>query len=158
MIVVNRILPFLIVSMILLSCRAMKEPEYRSIENFRLNKIGLSQATLSLDMRYMNPNNKKIKLKKANGDVFVNDNYLGQFSMDSLIRLPRLSDFTIPVIVELDMNNFLKTSITILSNPIVTLKLNGTVRAGRGMFYMNYPFNYEGQHSVKELIDSGLFK
>ena len=142
----------------MLSCRALKEPEYRSIEHFRLNKIDVEETTLLFGMKYMNPNNSNLKLKKADGDVYLNNILLGQFTVDTLIRISRQAEFSLPVKVKVDMNNFMKNSMTILLNPTVMVKLTGKAKAGKGLLFFNYPIHYEGEHSLRELMDSTYLK
>ncbi|HQX97100.1 MAG TPA: hypothetical protein PLT02_09390, partial [Chitinophagaceae bacterium] len=58
------LLIFIIVG-VLSSCGSIKDPEFQSIENIKLGKLGLSESTLNLDIVYSNPNNTRLKLKSA---------------------------------------------------------------------------------------------
>jgi LEA14-like dessication related protein len=136
----------------LFSCRTLREPEYREIDNLRMSTSGLAQTVLTLDLVYFNPNNSKLKMKKAEGEVFLNNTFLGHFKTDSLIRIPKKSDFIIPVTLKVDMQNILKNSMTLLVNPAVTVKVQGKARLGKGFIFINTPIRYEGVHSITELM------
>src|SRR5947208_1783744 len=84
------------------SCSTLKEPEFRSIENIRLQELSTTDTLLSMNMTYFNPNNSTIKLKKAEGKVFINDAILGDFYLDSLIRINRHADFTLPLCIKVN--------------------------------------------------------
>lgn len=56
--------------------------EYRGIQNFKIDSVGLSQSKIGLELIYFNPNNFGAELRNVNCDVLVNHNYLGHFVLD----------------------------------------------------------------------------
>jgi len=89
------LLIFIIVG-VLSSCGSIKDPEFQSIENIKLGKLGLSESTLNLDIVYSNPNNTRLKLKSAEGEAWLDNNFLGHFTVDSLINIPANNLFRLP--------------------------------------------------------------
>ena len=133
------------------SCGSLKDPEFKTIENVRISKIGVVESQLLLDIIYSNPNNSRLKLKKAEGEAWVENTYLGHFKIDSLIHIPRSGEFRLPITLMVDMKKFLKNSIlSILSNE-VTIKVKGNAKVGKGFLYINYPIQYEGKQNLREL-------
>jgi len=59
----------------------MQEPVFNSYGNVRVNKFGIGQSVITLDIQYFNPNHSKAKLKKAEGDTWLDSTYLGHFLM-----------------------------------------------------------------------------
>ena len=49
----------------LVSCRSMKDPIFKGIENVKMNELNFNEPAVTLDMRYHNPNNFKGLLKQA---------------------------------------------------------------------------------------------
>src|SRR6187549_3580368 len=90
------------------SCKSFKQPDFKGIENLKLSKLGLSQSTLKLDLVYYNPNNSKLQLKSAEGDAWLEGNLLGHFSMDTLIKIPALADFILPLKLEMNMKKLVQ--------------------------------------------------
>ena len=100
---------------------------------------------LKIDLIYFNPNNFGLQLKYTDLDIFVDNNYLGHSSQDFQITIPRLSEFTLPLQIQLDMKNLMKNAIpTLLMGKEVMVKITGTVKLGKANVYKTFPVNYEG--------------
>ena len=146
------ILFFLLISVSLLSCGNLKEPDFQGIENVKLSRLGLQQSNLLLNLLYFNPNNSGMKLKRAEGDAWVDDNYLGHFTVDTLIHIAPVSDFRLPVNLHVDMNFLLKNGVAAFLGKDVTVKLDGKARLGKGIIFINYPIRYEGKQKVADFL------
>lgn len=134
------------------SCRILKAPEYRSIENLSLENFGTSGSLLTLDMKFFNPNNSGVKLKKVDADVFLNDSILGHFRVDSLLRVKRKAEFILPVKLPIDLKSMLNYSLMMLQNQPVIIKVNGKAKLGKGFIYIKYPIFYEGSHAISDFM------
>ena len=139
-------------SLILLSCRSFKDPDFKSIENVRSAGLGLKNSTVLLDLRYYNPNASKLQLKRAVGDAWLEGVSLGHFVLDTLINIPAKSDFLLPVMLQVDMSNVLKNSATLFLKKEVTVRIEGMSRIGKSGFFINYPIKYEGKQNTDELL------
>ena len=134
------------------SCRAIREPEFRAVENLRVDRLGRTASALSLDILYHNPNKTRIKLKEAYGDAWLDGTFLGTFKMDTLINIPANGEFLFPVILEVDMKKLFQNSLSALLNKEVTIKLAGRARIGKGFVFINYPIRYEGKQDLEKLL------
>ena len=134
------------------SCRTLKEPEYRSIENLSIQNLGAEGSVLSFEMKFFNPNNSGVKLKRAEADVHLNDNFLGHFRVDSLLHMKRKADFLLPVKLKIDLKTMLNMSMLLLQNQPVVFKFDGKAKLGKSFFYRTYPIHYENEHAISELI------
>lgn len=142
----------LLVSLALSSCRAYRAPEFRDVENLTVDNIGLSHTTLGMDLRYNNPNKGRVKIKKAEGDAWLADNYLGHFVLDTLVDVPSNAEFVLPVKLELDMEQLIKNSLILASNKEIPVRIEGMAKLGRSGVYVNYPIKYSGMQKLKNLI------
>ena len=143
---------FLILGFFLSSCGSLKEPELIGIENVRVGWLNLKESSLTLTLHYFNPNKNRLKLKKAEGDAWLDGNPLGHFTMDTLIHIPARSDFHLPVKMSMDMNHFAENMSVAFSGKEVTLKIDGVARIGKGIIFINYPIHYEGKQKLGELL------
>ena len=75
------------------ACSHLKEPELKSIENVRTENVGLNATTFNLDLHYFNPNKSRLQLKSASGIAWLEDQTLGEFTIDSLILIEPQSEF-----------------------------------------------------------------
>ncbi|HVZ55567.1 MAG TPA: LEA type 2 family protein [Chitinophagaceae bacterium] len=136
------------------SCSHLKAPEYRGVEAVNVGGIGQGSATLALNLHYYNPNNTDLKLKQAEGDAYIDSLYVGHFTLDSLVLIPRLADFTVPINLQADTRTLWRNSLSLLLKKEVLLKLKGTCKVGRGRLFVRYPISYEAKQSLQTL---GLF-
>lgn len=136
----------------LVSCRDMKDPVFKNIENVKGDRLNFSNSSVTLDMRYFNPNNFKGQLKQAEGDAWMDSTYLGHFMVDSLVNIPANSDFLVPVKLLVDMKQILKHSLTALLNEEVNIRISGRAKAGKGGIFRNFNLNYQGKQNLRELF------
>jgi LEA14-like dessication related protein len=145
------ILVLLLISF-LVSCGKMKDPVFKGIENVKMNGLGISASSVTLDIRYLNPNNFKGQLKQAEGDAWMDSTYLGHFVVDTTVDIPANSEFLVPVKLAVDMKQMLKHSLTAFINEEVLLKITGTAKAGKSGIYKNFSLNYLGKQNLSELF------
>jgi LEA14-like dessication related protein len=134
------------------SCVSLKEPDFKGIENIRVSRLGLNESTLNLDLHYFNPNKSKLRLKKAEGDAWLDGNLLGHFTIDTLIKIPATGDFRLPVILEMNMKKLLQNSTALLLKNEVTLRVQGKAKVGKAGVFINYPISYDGKQRTEYLM------
>jgi LEA14-like dessication related protein len=132
-----------------LSCSKPQAPDYKDIKNFKVNNWGFDRSTVSMDLVYYNPNNYGIDLSKVDCDVYIDNNYLGKFMLDTLMHIPRNVEFTVPARMDVDMRNIFKNTLSVLFSREVLIGAKGTTRIGKGGIFVTIPFNYEGRHKVE---------
>ena len=141
-----------IMTCILHSCGSVTEPDFKGISNVNISKFGLNESTLSLDLHYFNPNNFRLKLKEAEGDAWIENNFLGHFVMDSLIHIPANGEFRLPVKLQVNKKKIIKNSLVAFLTKEVVIKVEGKARVGKGFVYINYPIKYEGKQNLEKLL------
>ncbi|HSU27935.1 MAG TPA: LEA type 2 family protein [Chitinophagaceae bacterium] len=139
-------------SILVFSCKNYKEPEFRNIETARVSKLGLKESTVILGLLYYNPNNSRLQVKEASGDAWIEGNYVGKFSMDTLIHIPANGEFQLPVTLIMDMSHFIGNAATSYLNEKVNVKIEGKAKVGKAGFFINYPIHYEGLQNISELL------
>jgi LEA14-like dessication related protein len=135
----------LFLSVFLSSCQAPKELVYRDFKNLKVEKLSFGASSLKLDVIYYNPNNFGLQLKYTDLDIFIDGNYLGHSSQDYQITIQRLSEFTLPLQINLDMQNLLKNALPTFLGKEVMVKITGKVKLGKANVYKTFPVNYEGK-------------
>lgn len=128
------------------SCQPLKELEYRDFKNLSIDKMGFAATSLKVDLIYYNPNRFGLQLKYTDLDIFVNNNYLGHSTQDYQITIAKLSEFTMPLLIDVDMKNLMKNAFPSLFGKEVLVKVTGTVKLGKANVYKTFPVNYEGVH------------
>lgn len=113
--------------------------------------FGLKESTVSLDVEYYNPNKFPVTMKRAEVDVYVNNNYFGNTTLDSTIQVPKRDTFLLPVLLKVNMNTTVMQLLQALGQgqQEVLVKMDGSARVGRGGIFINYPIRYEGMQKLK---------
>jgi LEA14-like dessication related protein len=136
----------------LTSCGKMKGPVFNKIENVKVGKLGLGASTITFDMQFFNPNNSRIRLKNAEGEAWLDSNFLGHFHVDTVVNILPNSNFTVPVKLDVDMKYFLSYSLFGFKNEEVMVSVKGKAKAGKGGFYKTIPLTYEGRQNLARLF------
>ena len=136
---------FITLTILLFSCNTPKAPEYKTFKNFSIEKPGFASTTLKMDLVYYNPNNFGLDLNSTDLDIFIDSNYLGKTIQQNLVNIPRRSEFSIPIKINIDMNNLFKNSLITLFSKEVNIKITGTVNVSKLNMFKTFSINYEGK-------------
>lgn len=131
------------------SCKKPQSFDYRDLRNFKVNNLGFDKSKVSMDLVYYNPNNFGVNLKNVNCDIYLDNNYVGKFMLDTLMHIPKNAEFVLPASMDVDMRNIFKNTFNVLFSKEVLIGAKGTTRIGKGGVYVTIPFNYEGRHKVE---------
>lgn len=139
---------FLVILLLTTACKKPQGFEYRDLKNFKVNNWGFDRTTISMDLSFYNPNNFGVDLRKVDCDIYIDNTFLGKFMLDTLMRIERQTEFTLPTSMEVDMRQIFKNSFNVLFSKEVLVGAKGTTRVGKGGVFINVPFNYQGRHKV----------
>ncbi len=132
------------------SCREPRDLEFREINNISLEKIGFLGANLKVDLVYYNPNNFGVELNRTDLDIYVDSIYLGHSSQDVQVAIKKRQQFTIPLVVELDMKNLLKNGLNAFIKKEVNVRVIGKVRIGKAGVLKNFNVDYQTIQTIPE--------
>jgi LEA14-like dessication related protein len=144
------VLLFSIVITVLLgifSCTTPQSLVYKDVKNFRIGKLSLAQPEVGMDIQFYNPNAYGLTLKDANIDVYLNNTYIGKAALSNQFSVPGLDTFNMPVALTADLKSIFPNALNIIFNKEVNVRLQGNVKAGKGVF-LNIPINYEGRQKL----------
>jgi LEA14-like dessication related protein len=139
------------------SCTKPKDLEFVDIQNLRMIKWGFNESLVGLDVRFYNPNNQQVQLKDAEAKVYVNSTYLGDTRMDSIVGVPRRDTFSIPLTLKVKTVSTFSKVMESLTDSTINIKVDGSVKMGKGGLFITYPIKYEKQQSVAELTSHAGF-
>ena len=139
---------------VIFGCSKPKDLQYIDFENFQVKEVGLGESVISADLKYYNPNNFRMTLKEGDLDVSLNNTFLGNSKLDTLLEIPRKDTFLIPLKMKVDMRTFLSRALNVLLTNEVDVKLDGKAKLGKAGIYFNVPIHYQG----KQKFHMNLFK
>lgn len=146
------LLPILFVGFVLASCNSgnVQQPEYRDIQNIRIGEVGVLQTTAIVDLIYYNPNNFGLTLNEARGDVYVDDTYLGRFSLEEKVKVGRRSEFLIPAQIKLDNIGALRNHRDIYKKKEAKVRIEGFATVSKAGIRKDVPIKYEGIQNIEK--------
>ncbi|MBS1731232.1 MAG: LEA type 2 family protein [Bacteroidetes bacterium] len=130
------------------ACSKPQAVEYRDLKNVRIDSAGFTTSVVKMDLVYFNPNNFSVDLKNINCDVYINQNYVGHYMLDTNMHIAKRSEFYIPSRMSVDMKNLLKNTLVSLFSQDFLLDVKGTVKLGKSGFNLTVPFQYSGRQSI----------
>ena len=136
---------------LLTSCGSanVKQPEYRDIRDIRLVELGLLQSTASVDLIYYNPNNFGVQLSDARGDVYLDNAYLGRFSLGEKVQVGRRSEFVVPAIIKLDMIGAIRNQKDIFKKKEALIRIEGSARVKKSGVSVDVPIKFESMQNIE---------
>lgn len=85
-------------------CLPKEEIQFKKVKNVLLTASG-ANPLLKGDMLFYNPNTKRMKLKKLDLVVFLNDKEAGIVNQSLKQEIPAQADFTVPIEVMLSLKD-----------------------------------------------------
>jgi len=128
---------------------SIKEPEYRDIRDVRLINVGLLQTTAGVDLIYYNPNNFGVQLNEVRGDVYIDNHYLGRFTIDEKVDVGKRREFVVPAIIKLDNIGAIKNQRELWKKKEAMVRIEGSARVKRSGIGINVPIRYEGMQNIE---------
>ena len=144
---IKKIVTFCLLLILFAACKKPQGFDFRETKNFKINQVGFDKTSVSLEMVYYNPNDFGVDLRKVDCDVFVENNYLGKYKLDTLMHIPRKSEFTLPSKMDVEMKGIFKNALTAVLNKEVKLDIKGNCRVGKGGIFVTVPVNYSTKYS-----------
>jgi len=134
------------------SCAKPQDLEFIDIQNIRMIKLGLSESQIGIDVRLYNPNNQRVNLKDAAAKVYVNTAFLGDTRMDTTIPVPRRDTFAVPLVVNIQSMTALSKIAQSLSDSLVNIKVEGSVKMGKAGVFRSFPIDYNESRRVEDVM------
>ncbi|MGB3588895.1 MAG: LEA type 2 family protein [Tunicatimonas sp.] len=145
-------LTIVVVGIIAASCSAPEAPDFKGIENLKVDVEGLNRARINGDAIFFNPNNRQITLKQVDVEVSVEGQKVKDISREYDITADPNSEVSVPIDVTLtleDLNmNLLSTAMSMLNGAEKKIRYKGKARVKMYGFSFNVPFDYEDDVNI----------
>lgn len=136
--------------LLMVACAKPTGFDFLGVQHVKVLQFGLKESTVAVDVQYYNPNKFPVTMKRADVDVYVNENFFGKTTFDSTLKIPGRDTFYLPVILKVNMTTTVMQLIQALGQgqQEVKVKLDGNARVGRGGLFINFPIKYEGMQKL----------
>ncbi|MEM6845205.1 MAG: LEA type 2 family protein [Bacteroidota bacterium] len=138
--------------LLLASCASPEAPDFKGIENLKVNVEGLSRARINGDAVFFNPNDRQITLKQVDVEVSVEGQKVKDISREYDITAQPNSEVKVPIDVTLtleDLNmNLLSTAMSMLNGEEKKIRYKGKARVKMYGVSFSVPFDYEDDVNI----------
>ena len=134
--------------LVLLSCSKPKGFEYKGLNNVKVKNVGFEYVDLSLNLVCYNPNNFKLDLKQVDCEVYIDNRFLGKYTLDTLMHIPKKQNFELPSQMRVSMGGVFKNAFSMFMNKEVLIKVKGKTKIGKGFIFLDVPFTYETRQAI----------
>ena len=119
------------------SCTEYEDVQYKGIRNLRV--VGIENGALKVvgQAVFFNPNNKGMKLRKGEIEVFLDERKTATIIPSDKVRIQPKSEFTIPLeaLVEMKESGFLGNILGAISGKTFNLRYEGYIKVSRGLVF-----------------------
>lgn len=137
-----------LILLMIFSCKKPQGFDYREVKNVRIEELGFDSTTLVMDLVYFNPNNFGVTLKNVDCDIYIDQKYLGHYTLDTIMKIERKSEFALPSRIKIDMKNVYKNALNVWFNKEVEINVIGQTKISKVGFTINVPFDYKTSKSI----------
>jgi LEA14-like dessication related protein len=140
--------------LVLFSCKKpiIREPEFIGTRNISLNKLGLKNSELDMEMGFFNPNGFGLNLDGFDLDVYMNGDYIGKAKDIRATIIPANDTFHVPVRMEVGMKHLLSQGLSLGLSREADIQVKGTAklsRANKTSMIWQIPVDYKTKYKLK---------
>ena len=143
----------MVVFTLITACSAPEAPEFRRIENLKIDLVDQNTAKINADVVFFNPNGRKLEIKNVDAAISVEDKQVAELNRNYDIVARANADFAVPLDLELPLKelnmNLLSTAFSMLRGETKKVRYQGKVRVKAYGFSFNVPFDEEQEVKIK---------
>lgn len=138
----NPILLFCLAAM-LVGCGPKEDIEFKYVKDVIVDAN--TEPLLKGKAVLYNPNRQRMKLRKINVDVYVNDKKTARIDQEPSLNIPAEAEFTVPLEVKLNMKEvgFMDTLLGVMGGKKMKVRYKGTISVTYKGVPVRVPVDYE---------------
>jgi LEA14-like dessication related protein len=140
---------FLLLSTLLTGCGPKEKIELRKIKDVVVD--GTTEPMLKAQAIFYNPNNMRMKLRRINVDVYVNEKKVANINQELKMLIPAKGEFTIPLEVKLAMKELglMDTILGFLGGRKFNVEYKGSIRLNYHGIPIRVPVKYKDEIRIR---------
>lgn len=140
-----------IVGYFLTGCSKIADPEFREISAFQVKALSLNEASVSLSMKYFNPNNFTLSVKETDVKIYLNGRYMGRMIQDTTVVIGREANFILPLSGTIPLQTFLTLNLKNVHKKEVQILAEGSTKVGKAGIFISKKITYQGMHRLDKI-------
>jgi LEA14-like dessication related protein len=126
----------------LTACSDPKSFEFKGLKSVKIEKASLGKNIFNAQFEYNNPNHFELTLKKIDCEIWINDQKLTRYALDTSLLIPSNASFVVPAKMEIELSSLLKHSVDIMFNKPLKIAVIGNATLSKGFFTKTIPVNF----------------
>jgi LEA14-like dessication related protein len=143
-----------VMSVLMISCGNIQDPEFRRLEKFGVKKLSLQQTTIGFNATFYNPNSFTVNIKEGTFDLYLDSVFLGKFNQPLPVDVNKAAEFSIPLEGSISFMRALDVNLPQKLGREVMITANGSVKIGKAGVFIVKNVNYSGKH----ILDRNLVR
>ena len=83
-------------------------------------------------------------------DVYIDNEYLGRFSLEEKVQVGKRSEFVVPALIKLDMIGAFKNHRELYKKKEALIRIDGVARVKKSGFSKDVPIKYESVQNLEK--------
>lgn len=143
----RKVNPIILLSLVCLtglsSCGPKEDIEFKYVRDVIVDAN--TEPLLKGNAVLYNPNKQRMRLRKINVDVYVNDKKTARIDQEPSLLIPSQAEFTVPLEVKLNMKElgFMDTLFGVLGGKKMKVRYKGTISITYKGIPVRVPVDYE---------------
>ncbi|MCU0367706.1 MAG: hypothetical protein MUF39_02625 [Cyclobacteriaceae bacterium] len=133
------------------SCVPKEQVVFKGVKNIAVKEGSGTDAIITADANFFNPNNVKMKLKEINVDVLINGKPSAQVKQHIKLAIPANGDFQVPLTANLSLKELglLDTILNLLGGKKYEVEYVGFIRIAVHGVTIKVPVKYKEEIRLK---------
>lgn len=133
------------------SCVPKEQVVFKGVKNIAIKEGSGTDAIITADAYFFNPNNVKMKLKEINVDVLINGKPSAQVKQHIKLAIPANGDFQVPLTANLSLKELglLDTILNLLGGKKYEVEYLGFIRIAVHGVTIKVPVKYKEEIRLK---------
>jgi LEA14-like dessication related protein len=128
MIFLNKLLIFFSLIFLISSCKYY-DIQYKSVSNFKINKVDKKNVLLSADVVLFNPNKYNLKIKQSFLDFYLNDQHFAVLKLDNMVKIKKKTESIVYLPINVNLSDgFLQKFLILAVSKNINLRIAGYLK------------------------------
>jgi LEA14-like dessication related protein len=96
---------WIVLILLLFGCKSLEPPEFKYIEDLKIEMLDQGNAILKANAVLHNPNKKNIVIKRIDIDLYADEKVIATIDKDMSVKAKGASDFRVPLDIQVSLGD-----------------------------------------------------
>ena len=96
---------WIVLVLLMFGCKSLEPPEFKYIEDLKIEMLDQGNALLKANAVLHNPNNKSIVIKRLDIDLYADEKIIATIDEEMSVKAKGSSDFRVPLDIQVSLGD-----------------------------------------------------